>query len=134
MEYEKMLDRVYATLPKKTESGERFEIPTADVLMQGTKTFIKNFDSLCSKIRRSPEEVSKYLFKELAIPGKREQAGLLLHGKINIRLINEKITLYTQTHVICKECKKPDTHIEHHGRGPKSLICEACGARSTIME
>ncbi len=129
-----MLDKVYATLPKKQESGERFEIPVADAILQGTKTFIKNFDAICAKIRRSPEEVSKFLFRELAIPGKREQNGLILHGKMNMRLVNEKITLYTQTHVICKECKKPDTHIEAHGRGPKSLICEACGARSTILE
>ncbi|MFH1750179.1 MAG: translation initiation factor IF-2 subunit beta [Candidatus Micrarchaeota archaeon] len=134
MEYEKMLDSVLTSLPKKKESGERFEIPTADATMQGTKTFIKNFDAICSKIRRSPGEVSKFLFRELAIPGKRDQAGLLLHGKISLRLINEKIALYTQTHVLCKECKKPDTHIEHHGRGPKILICEACGARSSVLE
>ncbi len=134
MDYEKLLDRAIATLPKKQESGERFEIPIADAFLHGTKTIIKNFDSICAKIRRSPEEVSKFLFRELAIPGKREAAQLILHGKINGRLINEKFTLYTQTHVICKECKKPDTHIEHAGRGPKTLICEACGARSTVME
>lgn len=134
MDYEKMLDRAYATLPKKTESGERFETPIAEVYLHGTKTIIKNFDSNCAKIRRKPEEVSKFLFKELAIPGKREQGQLILHGKISSKLINEKFALYTLTHVLCKECKKPDTHIEHEGRGPKILICEACGARSTVAE
>ncbi len=134
MEYEKLLERAYATLPKKQDTGERFEMPVADILMHGTKTVIKNFDSICSKIRRPPEEVAKFLFRELAIPGKRDQGGLLLHGKIAPRLINEKLVLYIQTHVICKECKKPDTHVEHSGRGPKILICEACGARSTILE
>ncbi|MFH0971739.1 MAG: translation initiation factor IF-2 subunit beta [Candidatus Micrarchaeota archaeon] len=134
MDYEKLLERAYATLPKKQESSERFEIPIADAILHGTKTIIKNFDAICAKIRRKPEEVAKYLFRELAIPGKREQAGLLLHGKLSGRLINEKFTLYTQTHVICKECKKPDTHILHEGRGPKILVCEACGARSTVIE
>ncbi|MBI5224644.1 translation initiation factor IF-2 subunit beta [Candidatus Micrarchaeota archaeon] len=134
MEYEKLLDRAYATLPKKKESSERFEIPTADTMLHGTKTIIKNFDGICQKIRRTPEEVSKFLFRELAIPGKRDKDGLLLHGKIAIKLINDKIALYTQTHVICKECKKPDTHTQSQGRGPKILICEACGARSTILE
>ncbi|MFH1257640.1 MAG: translation initiation factor IF-2 subunit beta [Candidatus Micrarchaeota archaeon] len=134
MEYEQLLERAYATLPKKQVSGERFEMPIADAFLHGTKTIVKNFDGLCAKLRRKPEEVAKFLFRELAIPGKREQGNLLLHGKISGRLINEKLALYAQTHVLCKECKKPDTHIEHSGRGPKMLICEACGARSTVLE
>ncbi len=135
MDYEKMLDSVYESLPQKKESGERFEMPELDASLHGTKTIIKNFDAVCSKIRRNPDEVAKFLFRELAIPGKRDkQGGLLLHGKLHGRLINEKFTLYTQTHVICRECKKPDTHIEHHGRSAKILVCEACGARGSVKE
>ena len=132
MVYESLLDDVYASLPEKKESGERFEAPVAETFLQGNKTYIRNFDFVCSKLRRKPEEVMKFLFKELAIPGLVQEGKLMLYGKISDRLINEKLSLYISTNVICHECGKPDTNIEAHGRGAKVLICEACGARSPV--
>ncbi|MFH1200251.1 MAG: translation initiation factor IF-2 subunit beta [Candidatus Micrarchaeota archaeon] len=131
-DYAGLLDDVYASLPEKKGTGERFEAPTADAFVQGNKTFIRNFDAVCTKLRRKNEEVSKFLFKELAIPGIMQEGKLMLYGKISDRLINEKLSLYISTNVICHECGKPDTNIETHGRGAKTLICEACGARSPV--
>lgn len=131
--YEQLLDSVYAALPEKQVSGERFEIPAVDTFVEGNKTVVRNFSELCEKIRRKPAEVSKFLSKELAVPSAVEGARLLLHAKISARLVSEKFVLYCTTHVICRECKKPDTYLESHGRGPKMLVCEACGARSPVL-
>ena len=131
--YEDLLESVYASLPEKKSSGERFEIPVIDAFLEGNKTMVRNFPEICEKIRRPPDEVAKYLSKALAVPSAVEGSRLLLHAKINSRLINEKFTLYCQTHVVCHECKKPDTYLESHGRGPKTLVCEACGARSPVI-
>ena len=133
MNYEDLLANVYQTLPEKKTSGERFEIPVADAFQEGNKTYVRNFDALCQALRRKPEEVAKFLFQGLAVPGALEGNRLLLHAKISPRLINERVTLYAQSHVICRECKKPDTYLESHGRGPKTLVCEACGARSPVL-
>jgi len=134
--YNELLDKLYSTLPEKEKmgSGERFEIPTANAITEGTKTNIENYEEICKTLRRKPEELAKFLFKELAIPGKIQQGKLVLSGKIALRLINEKITLYAESQVICRECKKPDTRIESHGRGAKTLVCEACGAKFPIRE
>ena len=50
MEYDELLKRAYENLPKKTLEHERFEVPQADVLIQGNKTVIRNFTSICEKL------------------------------------------------------------------------------------
>ncbi|OIO22014.1 translation initiation factor IF-2 subunit beta [Candidatus Micrarchaeota archaeon CG11_big_fil_rev_8_21_14_0_20_47_5] len=129
--YEKMLDSAYEQLPKRTATDERFELPILDTFPQGSKTIVKNFDTALEKIRRKKEEVIKYLSRELAIPISHDGSRLTLNGKINSRLLNEKFSDYVNSHVLCKECKKPDTNIiEEHG--VKVLRCEACGAKSPV--
>ncbi len=130
--YESLLDRLYSSLPEKKASGERFEVPAAEVLVQGNRTIIKNYDAICSALRRKPEEVAKYLFKELAVPGTAEAGRLVLQSRFGAKTVNDKISSYAETHVICRECKKPDTRIEEFGRGIKILVCEACGARNPV--
>ncbi len=134
--YEQLLENVYTSLPKQRSSGERFECPVVDVLNQGNKTFVKNFDAACSKLRRKPQEVAKYLFKELAVPGDIQQGGrLLLHGKFRDKQVNEKFSLYCKTHVLCSQCGKPDTRLENSSdRHVRALKCEACGAVNTVRD
>ncbi|MBU1930167.1 hypothetical protein KJ972_01545, partial [Candidatus Micrarchaeota archaeon] len=52
VEYEKMLDRLYLSLPKKALTKERFEMPKADAFLQGQKTIFKNFGGLAKILRR----------------------------------------------------------------------------------
>jgi len=130
--YETLLGRLYSSLPEKKTTGERFEIPQAEAMLQGTRTIIKNYDAICSAIRRKPEAVAKFLSKELAAPAVIEGGRLMLQGKFGLKTLNDKIAAYVETHVICKECKKPDTRLEESGRGLKMMICEACGARNPV--
>lgn len=131
--YDELLDDVYAAVPEKKSTGERFEIPVFDSFTQGNKTVIKNFDEVCSKLRRKPEELAKYLFKELAVPGTVEGQRLVLATKVNPRLVNEKLVTFCELRVLCNECGKPDTHVEvGEGRSVSILVCEACGARRPV--
>ena len=43
MEYDKMLERLYAELPESTKKHERFIMPQAESFIQGHKTIVKNF-------------------------------------------------------------------------------------------
>ena len=133
MNYEELLTRVYKSLPEKTTSGERFEVPVAEVLIQGNKTIIKNFGDITSKLRREPRHLAKYLSKELAAPGNMEGTRLILNSKLGDRAINAKLKDYVDAFVICKQCKRPDTKIVEveHGR-LHMMHCEACGARGAV--
>lgn len=131
MEYEKLLDNIYENLPKKKETSERFEMPKFEYFAEGNKTIIKNFKAIIDKIRRDPVMVSKYISKELAVPVEIKDERLILQRKIVGDMLNKKLEEFVKKYVICKECNRPDTNIkdEHHVR---FLICEACGARSSI--
>lgn len=131
-EYEKMLEKAYSQLPERATQTERFEMPTAETHMQGTKTIIRNFDVIASKIRRDGALLSKYFSKELAVPATYANGKLTLHGKFSERAVNEKLTNFINSYVLCKECKKPDTKLIEGAHGVKSLLCEACGARSPV--
>ncbi|VVC04349.1 Translation initiation factor 2 subunit beta [Candidatus Burarchaeum australiense] len=131
-EYTDLLDRAYQAVPQKSGTGERFEMPVADVLPQGSKTIVKNFEAIASTLRRPPEQMLKYMQKELAVPVTREGQRLVLHGKFNPRVVNEKLKNFYEAFVMCKECKKPDTNIVTGEHGVKMLVCEACGARSPV--
>ena len=132
MDYEEILDALYTKLPEKKSSGERFEIPVAQVFIEGNKSIITNFEEICSKLRRKKEEVARFLFKELATPGSIQGDRLVLQSKINAKLVNSRLTTYVEQFIICKECKRPDTHIEFQGENVRILVCEACGAKAPV--
>ncbi|MFZ5501800.1 MAG: translation initiation factor IF-2 subunit beta, partial [Candidatus Micrarchaeota archaeon] len=110
--YESLLDDIYSKLPEKTSSGERFEMPKFEYFTEGNKTLIKNFKAVCDKIRREPQVVSKYLSKELAVPVELKAERLILQRKMMGDILNKKLEEYVGKFVMCKECNRPDTHIE----------------------
>ena len=130
-DYKKLLDRAYGKLPEKTEASERFEVPEAEVLVQGNRTIIKNFEAIAEKLRRDKKHLAKYLSKELAAPGVIDGSRLILNTKLHDRSVNEKIKDYVNTYILCKQCKRPDTKLIEEDRLPV-MICEACGARSAV--
>ncbi len=130
-DYEELLDKAYAEMPKRSAEESRFEMPVLDAFIQGSKTIVRNIDDAIGKIRREKQDVIRYMTKELALPVSYENGRLTLSGKVNARLLNEKFSDYVNKNVLCKECKKPDTHpVEEHGI--KVLKCEACGAKSPL--
>jgi len=133
MGYEELLEDAYAKLPDKTKGGERFEIPVLDCFNEGNKTIVKNFQAAAGKVRRTPEEMAKFLSKELAVPATVEGERLILHRKLKTEVVNKKFEEYVKSHVTCKQCGKPDTHIVHEaGQRARALVCEACGARGVV--
>ncbi|MEW6528281.1 MAG: translation initiation factor IF-2 subunit beta [Candidatus Micrarchaeota archaeon] len=130
--YEDLLDAAYKSIPKELYSGSRFEIMKLESFTEGTKTIVKNFGQAMDTIRRDRKDVMKFLSKELAVPINSDGDRLILQRKFFGDLINKKFEDYVNLYVLCKQCKKPDTHIEEIGHGVKNIICEACGARHSI--
>ena len=130
MDYEQLLDQAYKNV-KASSSGERFKMPEVKVENTGNKTVICNFNQVCSQVRRKPEDLCKFLSKELAAPCKLEGERLILNRKISIKNVVSKVNLYVQKFVLCKECKKPDTEIIKQD-GLKFVHCLACGAKHSL--
>ncbi|MFH1631275.1 MAG: translation initiation factor IF-2 subunit beta, partial [Candidatus Aenigmatarchaeota archaeon] len=82
-------------------------------------------------LRRNPQQIAKFFFKELAVPGSITGDQLMLQGKISTDMINRRLDDYIKEFVICNECKKPDTNINKVGK-ITTLKCEACGAKKPV--
>jgi len=132
-DYESLLDDIYKKLPERTKgTGERFEMPRFDYFTEGNKTIVKNFKAVSDKIRRDPAFLSKHLSKELAVPVEVVGERLVLQRKLTGDMVNRKLEEFVNKYVICKECNRPDTHLEDLGHRVRNLVCEACGARKAV--
>ena len=131
-EYTKLLDMAFQKAPKLAVDISDFKIPKIDLIVQGNKSIIRNLSAIADKARRNPEEISRYMSKELAVPVNIEENRLIVSGKFREEELNKRVERYFEVYVICKECHKPDSHLETAGRGMFYFVCEACGARYGI--
>lgn len=131
MEYDEMLEKAYEELPEKITEKSRFKLPTFESFIQGKETIIKNFINVAGTLRRDPEQLIKYLAKELATVGTLDGNRLVLKGRFREKQLNDRLQDYVNTYVICEECKKPDTELVTQ-ENVLFLRCEACGARKPI--
>jgi translation initiation factor 2 subunit 2 len=123
-----MLDRALSKLPALSAEKSDFTIPVADVMNEGSKTIIRNAAQISDAGRRPIQDIAKYISKELSVPVSVDDQRMTISGKFQSSEINKKIHRYFELYVICKECHKPDTHLEDAEKG-MYLVCEACGAR-----
>jgi translation initiation factor 2 subunit 2 len=124
--YLELLRRAKSALPQ-TKAAERWEIPRAIVQISGKRTTVRNFIEIAKALRRDPQHIAKFLFKELAVPGNVGEA-LELQGKFNSEQISRRIEDYAKEFVLCGECGKPDTQLTRKDR-LWFIKCEACGAQ-----
>ncbi len=128
-QYIEFLDRAFERMPHLSAESVDFKIPDVESIVQGTKTIIRNIGVIADRARRTPQEIGKYLSRELAVPTSYEDQRLMINGRFQNEELNKRMHAYFDTYVICRECHKPDTHLESGGRGMMQLVCEACGAR-----
>ena len=131
MDYEELLRKAKVSIPVVRSAHERFEIPKAQILIQGNKTIVNNFFALAKTLGRDIDKLLKYLQRELATPAVIDGQRLVLGRKLNSDFINQKIERFAKDFVLCKECGKPDTKLEKEDR-VMFLRCTACGARHPI--
>ena len=132
VEYEKLLKRVQDHLSEnKKEGTARFELPTVDIMWEGQKTFLRNFAEFPKVLRRDPVKVLQYLSKEFAVPVERIGEQAMFIGRRDPDDFSRLFQIYLKDYVECPTCKSPDTKIIKENR-ISFLICEACGAKSTM--
>ena len=131
MNYEDLLNSAYEKLPKKMETHERFKVPEVEIETVGPKTVFKNFSQITAILRREPNHFSKFLSKEVAIPGNVQGNILVFQGKVGREILQKKTEDYIKEFVFCKECGEPDTKLVKEGR-VTFIVCEACGAKHPV--
>ncbi len=132
-DYKKLLEIAIKNKPEVCESVDRCEIPKVKGRIQGNTTIITNFNQICKFLNREPSHLLKFLLRELATSGKLDDSNLIFNRKLNPKLINEKIEMYANIYLFCKDCGKPDTQLIKEG-DKLYLKCMACGAKNNVKE
>jgi len=131
-DYEKLLKRIQDKISeKKSDGGERFELPAPDVMWEGQRTILRNFTDFAKTMRRDPEKVLQYLSKEFATPAELSGEKAIFVGRREPHDFVSLLQIYVKDYLECPTCKSPDTKIERENR-ISFLVCEACGAKSSL--
>jgi translation initiation factor 2 subunit 2 len=131
LDYNTLLDRLYMSLPPRTLESTRFELPTADSIVQGKQTIWKNFSKNAKDLKREEVQMYKFVMKEISTASTILNGTLVLNGIFNNQKINQILEKYIRFFVLCSACKKPDTEIATQNN-VKILKCTACGAISPL--
>ena len=131
-EYEGLLKRLENQLGGTSRKViSRLEIPTPQIMWVGQRTIFRNFMEFPKALRREPEKLLLYLNKELASAGYIAGERVIFLGRKEPSSFGALIDRYVKDYVICPVCGSPDTRTEK-SKKVGFLLCEACGARSSI--
>lgn len=130
--YTTLLDRIRDKLDERPDkSASRFDLPLVDVMWEGQRTFLRNFADFTEVLRRDPNKILQYLSKEFAVPAERLGDKAMFIGKREPEDFTRLFQIYFREYVECPTCKSPDTGTVKENR-ISFLVCEACGAKSTL--
>ena len=130
--YETLLSRIQGDLGNASKKDSaRLEIPKPQIIWVGQRTIFRNFMEFPKALRREPEKLLLYLNKELASAGYIAGERVIFLGRKEPSSFGALMERYVKDYVICSVCQSPDTRTEKVKK-LGFLVCEACGARSSI--
>jgi translation initiation factor 2 subunit 2 len=131
-DYEMLLSRLRDKLGNTTKKqASRLELPTPQIIWVGQRTIFRNFMDFPKALNRDPEKLLLYLNKELASAGYIAGERVIFLGRKEPSSFGALIDRYVKDYVICPVCGSPDTRTEK-SKKLGFLLCEACGAKSSI--
>jgi translation initiation factor 2 subunit 2 len=131
--YDALLKRARTQLPEVGSKRERLELPKLNYARIGMRTVIFNFKEVADALGRDPQHLLKYLTGEMATAATIQGSRVIFQGKFSEDTFHRLVDRYMETFVVCPICKLPDTKIVKEKR-LSFLICDACGARSSIKQ
>ena len=131
MDYKELLKRARSRLPSEILEHKRFEIPRPRSFVTGMRTILANFKEICDALNREPRHVLKFFSGEMATAATMQETRANFQGRFGRDTFERLIGRYVKEFVVCPICKRPDTKIVKERRF-LFLICEACGAKSSV--
>jgi len=131
--YEKLLKRARSQIPEVVSKRERLELPKINLSVIGMRTIAYNFKEIAEALNRDPQHMLKFLTREMATAATMQESRVIFQGKFSRETLKRLIQRYMENFVICPVCKRPDTNIVKEKR-LSFLVCEACGAKSSVRQ
>jgi translation initiation factor 2 subunit 2 len=99
----------------------------------GMRTIISNFNEVADVLNRDPQHILKFLTREMATAATFHDNRGVFQGKFKRDSFERLLQRYMEGFVTCPVCKRPDTKIVKEKR-LSFLVCNACGAKSSIKQ
>jgi len=131
--YEDLLKKACAQMPEVSAKHERLEMPRLMVNTVGMRTTISNFKEVADALDRDPQHILKFLTREMATAATFQDSRAIFQGKFRSDSFERLLQRYLDSYVVCPICKRPDTRIVKEKR-LSFLVCNACGAKSSIKQ
>ena len=131
--YDELLKRACSQMPEVSLKRERLELPRLLISTIGMRTIIFNFKEVADVLDRDPQHILKFLTREMATAATFHESRAIFQGKFKRDSFERLLQRYTESFVVCPVCKRPDTKIVKEKR-LAFLVCNACGARSSIKQ
>lgn len=131
--YKELLERARSQIPEVISKRERLELPKISHSIFGMRTIIHNFKEIAEALNRDPQHLLKFLTREMATAATMQESRVIFKGKFSRETLERLIQRYVESFVICPVCKRPDTKIVKEKR-LSFLLCEACGAKSSVRQ
>jgi len=132
-DYEDLLKRARSQIPEVISKRERLELPRLHHSVIGMRTIIFNFKEIADALNRDSQHLLKFLTGEMATAATIQESRAIFKGKFSQQTLERLIQRYMESFVVCPVCKRPDTKIVKEKR-LSFLICEACGAKSSVRQ
>jgi len=132
-DYEELLRRARSQIPEVVSKRERLELPRLHYWVIGMRTIISNFREIADALNRDPQHLLKFLTGEMATAATMQESRAIFKGKFSQETLERLLQRYMESFVVCPVCKRPDTKIVKEKR-LSFLICEACGAKSSLQQ
>jgi translation initiation factor 2 subunit 2 len=132
-DYDRLLKKARSELPEIAAKQERLELPRLRIATIGMRTIVYNFNEVADALNRNPQHILKFLTGEMATAATVQESRAIFQGKFPADTLMRLLQRYMENFVVCPVCKRPDTKIVKEKR-LSFLVCEACGARSSIKQ
>lgn len=132
-DYEGLLRRARSQIPEVVSKRERLELPALRLSIIGMRTIITNFKEVADVLDRDPQHILKFLTREMATAATFHESRAIFQGKFRKDTFQRLLQRYMESFVVCPVCKRPDTKIVKEKR-LSFLVCNACGAKSSIKQ
>ena len=132
-DYEGLLRRARSQIPEVVSKRERLELPALRLSIIGMRTLITNFKEVADVLDRDPQHILKFLTREMATAATFHESRAIFQGKFRRDTFQRLLQRYMESFVVCPVCKRPDTKIVKEKR-LSFLVCNACGAKSSIKQ
>jgi len=104
----------------------------------GVKTLLKNLQDVSNSLHRNADDILAYLAAELSVCSLHKNNDYIINGTFSENVVQDIITAFVRTHVLCNECKNPETSFSL-GKAKKKdetlfKDCMACGAKTRVRD